>query len=92
MLTSIISLDQTFNANDVDILVFEPSVLFPPPSQFGGGIDDRVRILYHRKKIDSLTPPISVYHSEAHKQYTDTSLIKLLNANHKPPNAVHRKR
>ena len=33
MSTSVILLDQNFNANDVDILVFEPSVLFP---QFGG--------------------------------------------------------
>ena len=40
MSTSIILLDQTFNANDVDIMVFEPSVLFP--NQFGGGIDDMV--------------------------------------------------
>ena len=38
--TSIILLDQKFNANDVDILVFEPSVLFP--RQFGG-IDDMVQ-------------------------------------------------
>ena len=30
MSTPIILLDQTFNANDVDIMVFEPSVLFPP--------------------------------------------------------------
>ena len=29
MATSIIVLDQNFNANDVDIMVFEPSVLFP---------------------------------------------------------------
>ena len=29
--TSIIILDQNFNANYVDIMVFEPSVLFPPP-------------------------------------------------------------
>ena len=43
MSTSIIILDQNFNANDVDIMVFEPSVLFPP-AQFGGGglIDDMV--------------------------------------------------
>ena len=35
MSTSINLLDQNFNANDVDIMVFEPSVLFPPP-QLGG--------------------------------------------------------
>ena len=35
MSTSIILLDQNFNTNDVDIMVFEPSV-FLPPSQFGG--------------------------------------------------------
>ena len=35
MSTSIILLDQTFNANDVEIMIFEPSVLFP--NQFGGG-------------------------------------------------------
>ena len=49
MLTSIILLDQDFNANDVDIMVFEPSVVFPKPNppQFffggeGGGLDDMV--------------------------------------------------
>ena len=36
MSTSSVLLDQNFNANDVDLMVFEPSVLFPPP-QFGGG-------------------------------------------------------
>ena len=43
MSTSIILLDQNFSANDVDIMVFEPSVLLPPP-QFGGGggVDDMV--------------------------------------------------
>ena len=30
MSISIILLDQTSNANDVDIMVFGPSVLFPP--------------------------------------------------------------
>ena len=29
MSTSLILLDQNFNANDVDIMVFEPCVLFP---------------------------------------------------------------
>ena len=47
MSTSIILLDQNFNAND--IIVFEPSVLFPttpsPAPQFGGGIDDMVQKL-----------------------------------------------
>ena len=45
MSTSIILSDQNSSANDVDIMVFEPSVLFPPP-QFGG-IDDMVQILIH---------------------------------------------
>ena len=36
MSTSNILLDQNFNANGVDIMEFDPSVLFPPP-QFGGG-------------------------------------------------------
>ena len=40
--TSIILLDQNLNANDVDIMVFEPSVLSPPPPQLGG-IDDMVQ-------------------------------------------------
>ena len=35
MSTSIISLDQTFNANIVDIRVFEPCSL-SPPRQLGG--------------------------------------------------------
>ena len=39
MSTSISLLDQNFNANDVDIMVFEPSVLSPP--QFGGGGGNR---------------------------------------------------
>ena len=33
----IILLDQNFNANYVDIMVFEPSVLFPPAAVWGGG-------------------------------------------------------
>ena len=39
MSASIILLDQNFNANYVDIMVFEPSVLFPPPpaAVWGGG-------------------------------------------------------
>ena len=40
MSTSIIILDQNFNANYVDIMVFEPSVLFTPPPprrSLGGG-------------------------------------------------------
>ena len=35
MSTSIIILDQNFNANYVDIMVFEPSVLFPPAAVWG---------------------------------------------------------
>ena len=47
MSTSIILLDQSFNANDVDIMVFEPSVLFPSaPPQFVGGIDNMARHIY----------------------------------------------
>ena len=34
MSTSIILLDQNSNANDVDIIVFEPCVLFPPCGDF----------------------------------------------------------
>ena len=47
MSTSIILLDQNFSANDVDIMVFEPSVLFPPHRRSLGGIDDMVQILIH---------------------------------------------
>ena len=39
MSTSIVLLDQNFNANDVDIMVFETYPLFPPAA----GIDDMVR-------------------------------------------------
>ena len=49
MSTSISLLDQNFNANDVDIMVFEPSVLFPPAAVWpagGGGIDDMVKRVY----------------------------------------------
>ena len=42
MSTSIILLDQNSNANDVDIMVFEPRVLFAPAAVWGGGIDDMV--------------------------------------------------
>ena len=43
MSTSIILLDQNFSANDVDIMVFEPSVLFPPsPAAVWGEIDGMV--------------------------------------------------
>ena len=44
MSTSIIILDQNFNANYVDIMVFEPSVLFPPAAVWGG-IEHMVRNL-----------------------------------------------
>ena len=43
MSTSINVLDQTFNANYVDIMVFEPSVLFPPAAVGGGGIEHMVQ-------------------------------------------------
>ena len=36
MSTSIISLDQNSNANGVDIIVFEPSLSFPPAAVWGG--------------------------------------------------------
>ena len=45
MSTSIMVLDQNSNANNVDIMVFEPSVLFPPAAVFfWGGIDDMVQV------------------------------------------------
>ena len=43
MSTSIVLLDYYSNANDVDIMVFEPCVLFPTRRSWGGGIDDMVR-------------------------------------------------
>ena len=46
MLTSIILLDQNFSANDVDIMVFEPSVLFPPAAVWGE-IDDMVHYFFY---------------------------------------------
>ena len=36
MSTSNILLDQNTNANDVDMMVFEPFVLFPPAAVWGG--------------------------------------------------------
>ena len=45
MSTSIILLDQNFSANDVDIMVFEPSVLFPSPAVLVE-IDDMVPYLH----------------------------------------------
>ena len=44
MPSSIILMDQNFNAIYVDKMVFEPSVLFPPAAVFFlGGADDMVR-------------------------------------------------
>ena len=43
MSTSIILLDQNTNVNNVDIMVFEPSLLIPPCRSLGGGIDDMVQ-------------------------------------------------
>ena len=37
MSTSIILLNQNLNENDVDIMVFEPCVLFSPAAAGGGG-------------------------------------------------------
>ena len=37
MSTSTILLDKNSNANNVDIMVFEPSLLFPPCRSIGGG-------------------------------------------------------
>ena len=49
MSTSTILLDQNVRANNVDITVFEPSVLFhpPPPAAVWGEIDDMVRNKVH---------------------------------------------
>ena len=38
MSTSIILLDQNSNSNDVDIMVFQPCVVFPPCRRLGGGM------------------------------------------------------
>ena len=49
MSTSIILLDQNFNANDVDLMVFEPSVLSPPRRSLGlGEIDDMVQLKIYK--------------------------------------------
>ena len=48
MSTSIIFLNQNFNANDVEIMVFEPSVLFLPP-QFRGEINDMVHLFLKQR-------------------------------------------
>ena len=45
MSASTILLDQNLNANDVDIMVFEPSVLFTPPPLLSY-LDDMVRQLH----------------------------------------------
>ena len=49
MSTSNIISDQNFNANFVDIMVFEPSVLFPLAAVWGG-IDDMVQIDWNINK------------------------------------------
>ena len=46
MSTSIILLDQNSNANDVDIMVFEPCVLFSPCGCLGGGIEHMVQSIF----------------------------------------------
>ena len=52
MSTSISLLDQTFSTNDVGIMIFEPSVLFPIGSFAGGGIDDMVpQYMCSRRKV-----------------------------------------
>ena len=35
IMSTSIFIDQNFNANDVDIMVFVPSVLFPPVAAWG---------------------------------------------------------
>ena len=53
MSTSIILLDQNFNAN-VNIMVIEPSVVSPPAAVGGERIDDMVRKTYfYTAKTDS---------------------------------------
>ena len=51
MSTSIILLEQDFNANDVDIMVFESSDLFLPRRSLG---DDMVRKEFRRKDLASM--------------------------------------
>ena len=51
MSTSILLFDQNFNANDVDIMAFEPCVLFPTQGTRlggGGGIEHMVPKTYMR--------------------------------------------
>ena len=56
MSTSITLLDQNSNANNVDIMVFEPSLLFPPCRSFflGGGGGDRCHGPIFLLKIQSI--------------------------------------
>ena len=55
MSTSTNLLDQNSNANNVDIMVFEPSLLFPPCRSLGG-IDDMVQNLnLHLEIVSKLT-------------------------------------
>ena len=62
MSTSIVLLDYYPNANDVDIMVFEPCDLSPPPAAVWGGIDDMVQWTIRTKiAIKSFKKILGVY-------------------------------
>ena len=65
MSTSIILLDQNFNANNVDIMVFEPSVLFRPATVWGGGVVFRKSLTMPKKteRGDYLVSPGMVWYA-----------------------------
>ena len=74
MSTSIVLLDQNFNAIDVDIMVFESSVLFSPAAVWGGGgIDDMVRRFYLKRTKKCQRVPvliISNFHLNVPEHFT----------------------
>ena len=62
MSTSIIFLDEFFNANDVDIMVFEPCVLFHPGAAWDE-IQNMVRQMICRTLCSFRTIQFCVFHS-----------------------------
>ena len=71
-----------FNANDVDIMVFEPCVLFSPcHSLGGGGIDDMVHYLVIMFKCQYLNNQKQLFQKVSTK--TEKQLKKYLKQLHK---------
>ena len=89
MSTSFIILDQNFNANYVDIMVFEPSVLFPPRRNLGGGgkLNSWSLNYFSQRKIIDTRRKCFVYHEKNMRFKIDSqqTLPKSENTHFEPP-------